>query len=133
MSKKLKVNVLVSKAAFDSQAGERAWRFCRAALAAGHRVEQVFFYESAVHQGSKLTEPLADEFDALKAWQTLSAEFGVTLVVCVSAAEKRGVLNSEMAEQLQREASNLDSVFEVRGLASLHTASLEADRTVNFQ
>ena len=133
MSEPMSINVLVTGAAFDSEAGLRAWRFCRTALSAGLRVTQVFFYESAVHQSSRLAEPLGDEFNAADAWAQLAAEHDLELVVCVSAAEKRGLLNDEMAAQLGKEGSNIAAPFAVEGLASFHSASLTSNRTVTIR
>ena len=127
------INLMVSGGLFDSQAGYHAWRFCRAALDAGQCISQVFFYQQAVTQSSNLAAPLADEFDATAAWRQLHADHDVALVVCISAAEKRGVLGAEQADELGKQASNLDSAFTIAGLGSFYAASFAADRTVTFR
>jgi len=53
-------NIVVSGGMFDSQAGYSAWCFCQQALAAGHSIGQVFFYQQGVSHGSQLAVPLAD-------------------------------------------------------------------------
>ncbi|MEM7358287.1 MAG: sulfurtransferase complex subunit TusD [Pseudomonadota bacterium] len=129
----MKLNILVSGGLHDSQAGYSAWEFCRAALAQGHDITQVFFYQQGVSQATQLAVPLTDEFDATEAWATLSSEADIPLVVCVSAAERRGVLNEEQRLEAEKAVSNLHAGFEIAGLGSLHEASLASDRTVSFR
>lgn len=128
----MKINLLVTGGLYTQQAGYSAWRFCRAALDAGHEVSQVFFYQDGVTQGSALAVPLSDEFDTLSAWLELAKQ-GVDLVTCVSASERRGMLNSEQSDELGLEQHNLHAAFKSAGLGVLHQASLEADRTVTFK
>lgn len=129
----MKFNLLITGAPYDSDAGHRAWQFARAALAAGHEIVQVFFYQAAAHHGSCLSATLADEFDAAQQWQQFGDETGTKLVVCVSAGERRGVLNTEQQAELNKPSNNLADQFQVEGLASFYAACLEADRTVTFK
>ena len=99
----------------------------------GHTVTQVFFYQDGVTQGSSLTVPLSDEFDSVSQWQRLAEQSNIELVVCVFAAERRGLLNEEQAREHGRTNSNLHDSFLVAGLGALHAASLESDRTVSFK
>ena len=126
-------NVLVTGALYDSAAGYNAWQFCHAALLAGHTITHVFFYQAGVSHGNILATPLADEFDAVTAWAELAAKHSLTLSVCAAASERRGVINSDQQSETGQPSHNLRSEFVVEGLASLHAASLEADRTVTFR
>jgi tRNA 2-thiouridine synthesizing protein D len=127
------INILVQGGVCSSQAGFSALRFAKAAIASGHSVTQVFFYQEGVSQGSALTVPLGDEFDAPTAWAEFSANSGANLVVCVSAAERRGVLNESQALEFAKQAHNLHPSFSVEGLGVFHDASLQSDRTVTFK
>lgn len=129
----MKLNILVSGGLYDSQAGYAAWQFCRAAVAGGHTITQVFFYQQGVSQATSLAVPLADEFDTTQAWVELSQQAEIPLVVCVSAAERRGILNEAQRLEANRSVSNLHDRFEIAGLGSLHEASLASDRTVSFR
>lgn len=129
----MNINILVTGGNFDSQAAYSAWRFCTAALRQGHLISQVFFYQSAVTVGSCLTEPLADEFNASEQWAEIAQDHGVDLVICVSAAERRGVLGEEQVRDLGKSVVNLHSAFSIKGLGALHEASLSSDRTVTFK
>ena len=129
----MKFNVLVTGGVYSSQSGYSALQFCKAVLAAGHTISQVFFYRDAVSQASTLTVPLEDEFNAIDQWQDFYQQHQVPLVVCVSAAERRGILNAEQAEEFAKESANLARCFSVEGLGALHDASLNSDRTVTFK
>lgn len=129
----MNLNILVTGGLYDTQAGYSALRFCQAALAQGNVIVQVFFYQSGVSQATALAAPLADEFDASTQWAELSRKWDVPLLVCISAAERRGILNDEQRIEFGKSASNLHPAFTVAGLGSLHEASLAADRTVTFK
>lgn len=126
-------NILVTGAVYSSQASYSALCFCRAALESGNTISQVFFYQDGVTQGNSLTAPLADEFDSVNQWHRLAQQYSIKLVVCVSAAERRGILTEQQADELDRASSNLHASFSVAGLGELHAASLESDRTVSFK
>jgi len=128
----MQINILVTGGVYSNQAGYSAWQFCSAALTAGHHIAQVFFYQDAVSQGSVLTVPMDDEFDAPSRWVALSKQHGIKLVVCLSAAERRGLLNSDQAKEFAKPAANLHCQFEIAGLGALHQAALESDRMVTF-
>lgn len=129
----MKINVLVTGAVYASQSGYSALKFCQAAVNAGHTISQVFFYRDGVSQASSLSAPLDDEFNPLEHWCRFAESHGTPLVVCVSAAERRGILSEEQADDFSKEAYNLDPHFCVEGLGALHDASLSSDRTVTFK
>lgn len=114
---------------------ENAWhalRFCEAALAAGHRIQRVFFYGDGVKHANALHSPPQDETDLHKAWQGLAASHQIELIVCVAAALKRGVLDAENARRMEKPTSNLGEGFLISGLGQLAEAMLEAERFVTF-
>lgn len=129
----MKFNILVTGGVYSSQSGYSALQFCKAVMAAGHTISQVFFYRDAVSQASSLCVPLDDEFNEIDQWQSFHQEHKTSLVVCVSAAERRGILNAEQAVEFAKESANLSSCFTVEGLGALHDASLASDRTVTFK
>ncbi len=126
-------NLFITGALYSSQASYSALQFCQAAFASGHTITQVFFYQDGVTQGTSLSVPLADEFDSVTQWQKLAEQHSVELVVCVSAAERRGVLNQQQAQEHGRDSDNLHPSFSVVGLGEFQAASLESDRTVSFK
>jgi tRNA 2-thiouridine synthesizing protein D len=129
----MRFNILVTGALYSSQSGFSALQFCRAAIKEGHTINQVFFYQDGVGQANCLSAPLDDEFEVVEAWASFSLEKNVKLVVCVSAAERRGVMSEEQAIEFAKGSGNLHSAFTIAGLGALHEASLESDRTVTFK
>ena len=129
----MRFNVLVTGALYSSQSGYSALQFCQSAVAAGHQISQVFFYQDGVQQANSLSTPLNDEFEPASAWAGFSQQHRVDLVVCVSAAERRGVMSDEQAKEFAKGHGNLHSAFLIAGLGALHEASLNSDRTVAFK
>lgn len=128
----MKINILINGALYSSQASYSALRYCRAAVAAGHSISQVFFHRDAAAHGNSLSSVMSDEPDMVDLWAQFSDQYDVPLVVCVAAAESRGVLGAQQAAELSRPVANLHPAFKVAGLGALHEASLAADRMVTF-
>jgi len=129
----MQFNILVTGGLYATQSGYSALRFCKAALAAGHSISQVFFYQDGVSQASILSIPLEDEFEAVSDWAEFALQGQTDLVVCVSAAERRGILSAEQAQEFGKQAANLHPAFKVAGLGVLHEASLASERLVSFK
>ena len=129
----MNLNILVTGSVYSSQSAYSALKFCHAAITQGHRITQVFFYRDAVSQASRLTVPLDDEFNCIDEWVAFAKGNDVPLVACVSAAERRGILNAEQADEFAKDADNVHPIFQIEGLGVLHDASLSSDRTVTFK
>jgi tRNA 2-thiouridine synthesizing protein D len=113
-------------------ASRRALRFTEAALAAGHDIVRVFFYQDGVHNASANIVAPQDETDIAAAWQALITSRGLDAVVCIAAALRRGTLNAEEAERWERPAANVLPPMELSGLGQLHEAAQTADRLMCF-
>lgn len=129
----MKFNILITGGLYDSQSGYAGLRFSQAALDAGHTIEQIFFYQQGVSIATQLSIPLADEFDGSREWGAFALAHSLSLVVCVSAAERRGVLGAEQQIEHAKETKNLHPAFSIAGLGALHEASLRSNRTVTFR
>lgn len=128
----MKFSLVVYSAPHAGEAAASALRFARAVVDQGHELFRVFFYADGVHNGSALAAPPQDEQDLLTPWQALRQEMGVDLVVCIAAAQRRGVLSHSEAERLERPAANLADGFELGGLGQLADATAQSDRVVTF-
>lgn len=115
----MRIDLLVQGAPFTTAAAERACAFARAALAAGHRVGSVFFYKDAVAVGNRFA---TDDDGARDAWRMLAAEGGFELMICISAAGRRGVVENR----------SVADGFVIVGLGQLIQAMEECDRLVTF-
>ncbi len=128
----LTYTLLVNGSVYGTQSARNAYLFAQALIEKGHQLKSVFFYQDGVFNGSSLTVPANDEFDLVKAWQTLATEHQVRLETCVAAALRRGVIGEAEANQHQLSSNNLAEQFEQSGLGSLAEALLSQDRVVQF-
>ena len=124
--------LMVTGPAYGTQQASSALQFAKAALAEGHEIACVFFYREGVYNANQLTSPASDEFDLVRAWQSLHDDNGVALHICVAAALRRGVTDETEARQLGLPTFNLQPGFSLSGLGSLAEAVLTCDRMVQF-
>ncbi|OLS61827.1 sulfurtransferase complex subunit TusD [Pseudomonas putida] len=110
----------------------RALLFAQAALAGGHEIVRLFFYQDGVHSASANVVTPQDENDVPAQWRDFVTTRNLDAVVCIAAALRRGVLNDEEANRYQRPAANLPVPWELSGLGQLHEAAQNADRLVCF-
>ncbi|WP_339083309.1 sulfurtransferase complex subunit TusD [Pseudomonas sp. TMP9] len=110
----------------------RALRFAQAALAGGHEIVRLFFYQEGVHSASSNVVFAQDELDITREWREWVHAQQLDAVVCIAAALRRGVLNAEEAQRYSRPAANLDAPWALSGLGQLHEATQLADRLVCF-
>ncbi|SFC05398.1 tRNA 2-thiouridine synthesizing protein D [Marinospirillum celere] len=122
----------ITGAPYSTLAPLSALRFARAALAAGHSIQRIFFYQEGVLLANQLACPPQDELNLTRAWQELANEHQLELVVCVAAALKRGVLDEKEAKRHGLDQHNLASGFSLAGLGQLIDSFSQADRTLTF-
>ncbi|SEA39920.1 sulfurtransferase complex subunit TusD [Marinobacterium iners] len=128
----MKFTLVIHSAPYQSASADTALRFARALLASGHELYRVFFYRDGVHNASALASPPRDEQSVPLAWQLLAQEHQLDLVVCISAAVRRGVLDENEAKRYEKPAANLAPGFELSGLGQLSEALIQSDRVITF-
>lgn len=128
----MKLAVLINASPYTHQAADSALQFTRAALRQGHDIVRVFFYQDGVHTGSRLTVPPQDDRHIQHAWSELAAQHQLDLVLCVTAAQRRGVLDASESARHDKDAHNLAPGFRISGLGQLIEAGILADRLVVF-
>ncbi|HSH44088.1 MAG TPA: sulfurtransferase complex subunit TusD [Arenicellales bacterium] len=128
----MKFTVVVNEGPCQHQAALSAYHFTRALLEKGHSVARVFFYHDGVNNGTCLTAPPQDEPNVAKLWSRLGQAQGLDMVVCVAAAQRRGVMDEREAARHSLPAANLAPGFRIAGLGQLIDASIESDRLVVF-
>lgn len=119
----MKFTLLINAAPYTHQASDTAYHFAQAALTKGHRVERVFFYHDGVYNGARFSDPPRDERNRVTCWRELAAAHGMDLVVCVSAARRRGITEEDGV---------LADGFRVTGLGQLIEAGTQCDRLLVF-
>lgn len=118
--------------AAHAPSSRRALLFAQAALAGGHQIVRLFFYQDGVYNAQDTTVTPQDELDLPRQWRAFVTEHQLDGVVCIAAALRRGVLNEEEARRYQRSAVNLSAPWELSGLGQLHDAVQAADRLICF-
>ncbi|MGQ9685367.1 MAG: sulfurtransferase complex subunit TusD [Thiobacillaceae bacterium] len=128
----MKFAILVNEGPYTHQASDSAYQFAKAVLAKGHELFRVFFYHDGVNNASRLTVPPADDRHIVNRWSALAQEHGIDLVVCIAAAQRRGMLDENEAKRQGKDANNIAPGFRISGLGQLVEAGIQADRLVTF-
>ena len=128
----MKYGILVNEGPYTHQASDSAYKFTKAALEKGHEVFRVFFYHDGVNNGTSLAVPPQDDRHIPDQWSALAKEHGVDLVLCVAAAQRRGIHDEDEAKRNGKTAHNVIEGFRISGLGQLIEAGIQADRMVVF-
>ena len=128
----MKLGILINEGPYQHQASDTAYQFTKAALAKGHEIFRIFFYNDGVNNGSRLGVPPQDDRNVTKLWSELAAKHDLDLVVCIAAAQRRGILDEREAKRHGKDSSNLAPGFRISGLGQLIEAGIQADRLVVF-
>lgn len=98
--------------------------YIETALKSGVDLVGVFFYQDGVIHANQRAQIASDEFQCIKQWQSLHQTYQLSLHLCVTAAEKRGLSDEK--------PNNIDPIFTVSGLGELVELVNKADRLVQF-
>jgi tRNA 2-thiouridine synthesizing protein D len=128
----MKFGIVVNEGPYTHQAADTAYQFTKAALEKGHEIVRVFFYHDGVNNGTRLTTPPQDERNIVKRWSELAQQHELDLVVCVAAAQRRGIVDRDEAKRQGKDADNIAPGFRISGLGQLIEAGVLADRLVAF-
>lgn len=128
----MKFTIMINEGPYQHQSADSALQFARAVLAQGHEIFRVFFYHDGVNNGTRLSVPPADDRLLQKEWSELSKEHSLDLVLCIAAAQRRGIMDEDEAKRQGLDANNIIEGFRISGLGQLIEGGIEADRTVVF-
>jgi tRNA 2-thiouridine synthesizing protein D len=128
----MKFGIVINEGPYQHQSSDTAYNFTRAALAAGHEIVRVFYYHDGVNNGTSLATPPQDDRNIVNRWSTLAGEYDLDLVVCVAAAQRRGIVDADEAKRNGKDAQNLAEGFRISGLGQLIEAGIQADRLMIF-
>ena len=128
----MKISIQVNEGPYQHQASDTAYQFTKAAIAAGHEIYRVFFYHDGVNNATRLTVPPQDDRNIIKQWSELSAENNLDMVVCIAAAQRRGIMDADEATRQGLDANNIAEGFRISGLGQLIEAGIQSDRLVVF-
>jgi len=128
----VKFAIQINSAPWRSEACDTAYQFIRAALGLGHEIVRVFFYYEAAYHGLRWMSPPEDEVPASRRWSDLASRHGIDLVICISAAQRRGLLDPVEAGRVGKQDDDLAEGFRIGGLGLWVEACLKADRFLAF-
>jgi len=128
----MKLSILVNEGPYQHQSADTAIQFTKAALAKGHEIFRVFFYHDGVNNGTRFAVPPQDDRNITNEWTALANEHGLDLVVCIAAAQRRGILDENEAKRQGKDGNNIAEGFRISGLGQLIEAGIQADRLVIF-
>jgi len=128
----VKFSIQINEGPYQHQASDTAYQFTKAALAKGHEIFRVFFYHDGVNNATRLAIPPQDDRNVTEQWMALQKEHDLDLVVCIAAAQRRGLLDENEAKRQGKDANNIAEGFRISGLGQLIEAGIEADRLLVF-
>ena len=128
----MKFAILVNEGPYTHQASDSAYHFTEAVLRAGHEIVRVFFYHDGVNNGTRLSVPPQDDRNISERWSALAQQHGVELILCVAAAQRRGLLDEVEAKRAGKDSNNIAEGFQISGLGQLIDAGIQADRLIEF-
>ena len=128
----MKFAIMINEGPYTHQASDSAYLFARAALAKGHEVTRIFFYHDGVNNATRLTAPPADDRHIVNRWSELAKAHNLDLVVCIAAAQRRGLMDENEAKRQGKDANNIAPGFRISGLGQLVEAGIQSDRLVVF-
>jgi len=128
----MKFAIQINEGPDQHQASDSAYMFTQAALEKGHEIFRVFFYHDGVGNSTRLTTPPQDDRNIVNRWADLAEKHGLDLVVCVAAAQRRGIVDDGEAERNGKDATNIHPKFRISGLGQLIEAAIQSDRLMVF-
>ncbi len=128
----MKFSIMVNEGPYTHQASDTAYNFTKAALDGGHEVYRIFFYHDGVNNGTRLTTPPQDDRHIVNRWSELADSHELDLVLCVAAAQRRGIADADEAKRNGKDADNVAPGFRISGLGQLIDAGINSDRLIEF-
>ncbi|HEB87440.1 MAG TPA: sulfurtransferase complex subunit TusD [Gammaproteobacteria bacterium] len=128
----MKFGIQINEGPYTHEASTTALNFVSAAIEAGHEIFRVFFYHDGVNNGTRYTTPPQDDRNLVNAWSELAEKYNIDLVVCVAAAQRRGIIDKGEQERNGKDGNNIAPGFRISGLGQLIEAGIQSDRLVVF-
>jgi tRNA 2-thiouridine synthesizing protein D len=124
--------IMVNEGPYQHQSSDTAYNFAKAVLEKGHKIYRVFFYHDGVNNGTRLTTPPQDDRHITNRWTELATAHKLDMVLCVAAAQRRGIVDEDEMKRHGKDANNIAPGFRISGLGQLIEAGIQADRLVVF-
>ena len=128
----MKLGILVSEGPYTHQASDTAFHFVAAAIEKGHDIYRIFFYHDGLNNGTRLATPPQDDRNIINRWSELAQQYELDLVLCVAAAQRRGIVDEGEAKRNGKDSNNIAPGFRISGLGQLIEACIQCDRMITF-
>ncbi|MFT5574649.1 MAG: tRNA 2-thiouridine synthesizing protein D [Bermanella sp.] len=128
----MKFSLLVLGSPQSSPAVDSALKFAEATIASGHELFRVFFFHDAVNTGNAYTVSPQDQLNLAQAWRTFGEQHQIDMVLCISSALRRGVVDQRESQRYELAAANSLTGFALSGLGQWVEAMMVSDRIVTF-
>lgn len=115
--------LLLTSSGFCSQNLASALLFAQTALHSGHVIDHIFLYQDAVYSAAANIDLPADEPDISAELAAFCQQHAIALLFCVTAAEKRGVISSNLPAA---------TGYTAAGLAEFAMRQINIDKLVQF-
>ena len=128
----MKFSIQVNTGPYTHQASDSAYQFTQAAIDAGHNIHRVFFYHDGVNNATEYSVPPQDDRNLQQLWSSLAEEHNLDMIVCVAAAQRRGILDENESKKNGKSGVNIAPGFQISGLGQLIEGGVQSDRLVVF-
>jgi len=128
----MKYAIQINASPYHSNVAYSAYQFINTAIKMQHSILRVFFYQEGIYNALAHASPPDDELQLCQLWTNLAQEQGVDLVVCISAAQRRGLLHPDEAKRKGKLDDDIALGFRISGLSQLVESISEADRFMVF-
>ncbi len=131
----MKLAIQINGHPASSMSANTAYQFIKAALRKNHQVIQVFFYYDGVFGGLFPPRSRSEPHELLDApdWAELVSEYGLDLVICSAAADRRGLTARALEASVERRlTTERFGAFRLGGLGQWVDACLRCERFVTF-
>jgi tRNA 2-thiouridine synthesizing protein D len=128
----MKFSIMINEGPYTHQASDTAYQFTKAALEKGHEIFRVFFYHDGVNNATRFTVPPQDDRNLQVMWSELAEKHNLDLVVCIAAAQRRGILDENEGKRHGKDGDNIAPGFRISGLGQLIEAGIQSERLVVF-
>ncbi|NQZ09471.1 MAG: sulfurtransferase complex subunit TusD [Algicola sp.] len=129
--------ILVHSSNYACQSSRSALKYAESVVNNGHDLKAIFFYQEGVCHANTLSSIPTDELDTTTGFKQLNADHNIPLLLCVTAADKRGIIDDqqalEQAQELKQAHGNVDPAFTIAGLGEMATIAAVTDRLVQFK
>lgn len=126
------ITLLLTQAPLANNSHYLALDYARAALAQGHVIKNVFFYQEASYVALNGQTPIQGQTPLANEWLTLAQTHQIELQVCIANAIRRGLVDSNEQQRYQLPAVTLAEGFQLVGLGEMATSYQEVDHVLQF-